>query len=74
MKTTYQRLPAAQDRLLTAIIHTKPTSQGGGELARYDYTYNAQRQIATWRQMQPGMAAKEWAIGYDARQQVWRYQ
>ncbi len=70
MKTTYQRLPAAQDRLLTAIIHTKPTSQGGGELARYDYTYNAQRQIATWRQMQPGMAAKEWAIGYDARQQV----
>lgn len=70
MKTTYQRLPAAQDRLLTAIIHTKPTSQGGGELARYDYTYNGQRQIATWRQMQPGMDAKEWAIAYDARQQV----
>jgi RHS repeat-associated protein len=70
MKTTYQRLPTAQDRLLTAIIHTKPTSQGGGELARYDYTYNAQRQIATWRQMQPGMDAKEWAIAYDARQQV----
>lgn len=70
MKTTYQRLPAAQDRLLTAIIHTAPTSQGGGELARYDYTYNAQRQIATWRQAQPGMAAKEWAIAYDARQQV----
>jgi RHS repeat-associated protein len=70
MKTTYERLPAAQERLLTAIIHTKPTSQGGGELARYDYTYNAQRQLATWRQMQPGMDAKEWAIAYDARQQV----
>jgi len=43
---------------------------GGGELARYDYTYNSQHQIATWRQAQPGMTAKEWAIAYDARQQV----
>jgi RHS repeat-associated protein len=54
----------------TAIIHSGPTAGGGGELARYDYTYTASEQIATWRQKQPGMPQREWAIAYDARQQV----
>ena len=70
LRTEYQRLPVDEDRLLTAMIHYAPTSQGGGELARYDYTYTAQQQIATWRHKQPGLTPREWAIGYDARQQV----
>ncbi len=28
MKTVYERLPAAQDRLLTGIIHHAPTAGG----------------------------------------------
>ncbi len=70
MKTVYERLPALQDRLMTGIIHHAATAAGGGELARYEYTYTANRQIATWQQTQPGLAGREWAIGYDARQQV----
>lgn len=70
MKTTYPRLSVNQDRLLTAIIHTAPIASGGGELARYDYSYNAQMNIATWRQTQPGVTSQEWAIAYDARQQI----
>ncbi len=70
MKTVYEYLPAAQERLLTGIIHHAATAAGGGELARYEYTYTPSRQIATWQQTQPGLAGRAWAIGYDARQQV----
>ena len=38
------------ERQLTAIIHSAPTAGGGGELARYDYTYTASERI---RQSQP---------------------
>jgi RHS repeat-associated protein len=70
LTTEYQRMSATQDRLLTAIVHRAPTATGGGELARYQYTYDIGRQIATWQQTQPGITARQWNIGYDGSHQV----
>ena len=59
--TTYTYLPAAQERRLQTIHHKYPN---GATLSRFDYTYDAVGNVATWRQ-QADLTAVQWDYNYD---------
>ena len=55
------------DQRLETIHHTAP---GGVTLSKFDYTYDADGRIRTWRQTLGANAPVMWEYGYDAADQL----
>lgn len=67
--TEYTYYPNAQDRRLQRICNLKPD---GTPLSVFDYTYDPQGRILTWKQQQDADAAQAqlWTLGYDDADQL----
>lgn len=65
--TQFTRLGVNQDLQLSQILH-----QGtAGELARFDYEYDASGGISKWSASQVGLTApRQWGVGYDPAHQM----
>jgi YD repeat-containing protein len=70
VKSTYAYLPNSQDRRLQRITNLK--ADGVTPLSVFDYTYDAEGRILTWKQQQDTdvAGAKTWTLGYDNADQV----
>jgi RHS repeat-associated protein len=63
---------AASDLFKLAQIKHEDTSGGGSVISQFDYTWNAQQDIATWTRKLGSTAAREtrWELGHDAAHQL----
>jgi len=69
MRVTYGYYGPTGDELLKQIknLTAGPTRS---VISQFDYTYGADRSIATWAQAQGGAAATTWTFGYDPSLQL----
>ncbi|MCW1925039.1 hypothetical protein OKA05_20935 [Luteolibacter arcticus] len=70
VKTEYSYYPAAQDFRLQRIRNLK--ADGVTPVSVFDYTYDAESRILTWKQQEDNASAsaKTWTFGYDNADQL----
>jgi RHS repeat-associated protein len=70
LKSVFTYFPNNQDRRLQRITNLKP--DGVTPLSVFDYTYDADGRILSWKQQQDNdsAGAKTWSLGYDNADQL----